>query len=351
MARSKVLLIEDNDEVRENVSDILELAGYEALTAADGKEGIKVAISQRPDAILCDIMMPDLDGYGVLKILGEREDTSTIPFIFVTAKSEQEDLRRGMNLGADDYVTKPFYKDELLRVLDVRIRKQRQRGGSTKLQAPTNWTGFLSSEALRQAMDQLTQGSVERVYKRGEAIFREGEAVRDVFILQAGFVKMDKSTDFDKRLIVYVFSPGELFGYPEVIAARPYEHEAVALTEVSLLHISAEKVRQRLASEPNIADFLLGCLAAGLLDADKRMLHQSYFAVRKRCADTLLLAESVFKDRSPWPMSREELSQWAGTAKETFIRSLTEFRDSGLVDVAGNKIRIVDADGLRDIPS
>jgi len=119
----KILLIEDNIEVRENTAEILELAGYEMLTAEDGKEGVRVAKSQLPDLVICDIMMPGLDGYGVLHILSRNAAISLIPFVFLTAKADKPDIRKVMNLGADDYITKPFEETELLDAIESRIKK------------------------------------------------------------------------------------------------------------------------------------------------------------------------------------------------------------------------------------
>ena len=107
----KILIIEDNPDVRENLSEILTLSGYEAETAENGRIGVDKAQKNAPDLILCDIMMPELDGYGVLHILSRHHQTADVPFIFLTAKAEKEDFRRGMSMGADDYIAKPF--DEL----------------------------------------------------------------------------------------------------------------------------------------------------------------------------------------------------------------------------------------------
>src|ERR1017187_8368209 len=104
----KVLIVEDNKTVRENISEILELAEYQVLTAENGKVGVDVAIKELPDIIVCDIMMPELDGYGVLHMLSKNPKTSSIPFIFLTAKADRVDFRKGMEMGADDYLTKPF---------------------------------------------------------------------------------------------------------------------------------------------------------------------------------------------------------------------------------------------------
>ncbi|MFT4738126.1 MAG: DNA-binding response OmpR family regulator [Paraglaciecola sp.] len=120
----KILLIEDNTDVRENIAEILELANFNVITAVNGKEGVDKAVNQQPDLIICDIMMPELDGYGVLHILSKNKNTAQIPFIFLTAKTEKDDFRRGMNMGADDYLTKPFEDTELLDAIESRLRKR-----------------------------------------------------------------------------------------------------------------------------------------------------------------------------------------------------------------------------------
>src|SRR5687768_6557413 len=119
----KILLIEDNPEVRENTSEILSLANYDVLVAENGKIGVDIAQRQRPDLIICDIMMPELDGYGVLHILSKNEETAGIPFIFLSAKAEKADVRKGMDLGADDYLTKPFDDTDLLNAIEARLKK------------------------------------------------------------------------------------------------------------------------------------------------------------------------------------------------------------------------------------
>src|SRR3954471_21001033 len=119
----KILIIEDNLEVRENTAEIIELSNYEVLTAENGKAGVEVALKELPDLIVCDIMMPVLDGYGAFHLLSKHKETATIPFIFLTAKSEKLDFRKGMEMGVDDYITKPFDGIELLNAIEVRLKK------------------------------------------------------------------------------------------------------------------------------------------------------------------------------------------------------------------------------------
>ena len=121
----KIVIIDDEIKLREAIVELFSFIGYQIIEAHDGLDGFDQVQLHRPDLIICDVMMPKLDGFGVLNILGKRPDTSGIPFVFLTAKAEIADFRRGMNLGADDYVTKPFYKDELLSVIETRLKKSK----------------------------------------------------------------------------------------------------------------------------------------------------------------------------------------------------------------------------------
>ena len=122
--KKKVLVIEDNTDIRENVVEILQLADFTVFEADNGKIGVELALKHLPDIILCDIMMPELDGYGVLYLLSKNAEAAAIPFIFLTAKAEKVDLRKGMEMGADDYLTKPFDDIELLNAIESRLKKK-----------------------------------------------------------------------------------------------------------------------------------------------------------------------------------------------------------------------------------
>ncbi len=120
---SKILIIEDEKALREEIADILRFEGFEVFQSDNGKDGIGIALEQKPDLILCDIMMPIMNGTDVLKNLMKSEDTRYIPFIFITALSERKDIREGMEMGADDYLIKPFSVNELLGSIKSRIDK------------------------------------------------------------------------------------------------------------------------------------------------------------------------------------------------------------------------------------
>jgi DNA-binding NarL/FixJ family response regulator len=119
----KILVIEDEPEMRRNITTLLRFKGYKPVAAENGRVGVDTARRERPDLILCDVMMPELDGYGVLRALQADADLSFIPFIFLTAKGEKEDLRSGMNLGADDYLTKPVGNEDLVNAIETRLQR------------------------------------------------------------------------------------------------------------------------------------------------------------------------------------------------------------------------------------
>lgn len=121
---TRILVIEDEISVRDNIQDILELEGFDLITAENGLLGVQMAQAERPDLIICDVMMPELDGYGVLEQLRQFPHTAIIPFIFLTAKANRTDFRQGMELGADDYLTKPFTPAELRKAITIRLEKQ-----------------------------------------------------------------------------------------------------------------------------------------------------------------------------------------------------------------------------------
>jgi DNA-binding NarL/FixJ family response regulator len=123
----KILIIEDEPEMRRNITSLLRFYGYNPVAAENGRAGIEAARREKPDLILCDVMMPELDGYGVLNALQSDAALARIPFIFLTAKGEKDDLRSGMDLGADDYLTKPVVNADLVRAIESRLRRSEQQ--------------------------------------------------------------------------------------------------------------------------------------------------------------------------------------------------------------------------------
>lgn len=152
-----ILLIDDNAEMADNISSILQLARYDVTYAPNGKAGVDLAKKNNPDLILCDIMMPELDGYGVVQILRNDPETANIPFIFLTCKTDKNDFRLGMNLGADDYITKPFDSVDLLKVIEMRLKKNELLKSLETQVNLSNAELLKTNKELKHANEQLEQ--------------------------------------------------------------------------------------------------------------------------------------------------------------------------------------------------
>ena len=345
----KILIIEDNQDVRENIAEILELSNYDVVTAENGKTGLKLAGELLPDLIICDVMMPELDGFGVLRILGQNPITSHIPFIFLTAKTEKSDFRKGMSLGADDYITKPFDDVELLNAIEVRLRKHEQ---FLKSQSP-NGTGFINPERGMEALMNLALDREERTYRKKDFIFKEGEYPKQVFFLNKGKIKTYKSNDDGKELIMSLYKDGDFMGFLPMLQSTTYPESAVALEDCTLSIIPQKDFFDLLHNNSSVASSFLQTLAQELVEKEEQLIDLAYNSVRKRVADALIRLQNRYREEGQqhFTMSilRDDLASIVGTAKETVIRTLSDFKDEGLIDIKGSKITIVENKKLENM--
>ena len=343
----KILVIEDNEEVRENLEEILELYGYDVIAADDGKLGVEKALAESPDLILCDVMMPKLDGFGVLNILSKRSQTADIPFIFLTAKTEKSDFRRGMNLGADDYITKPFFKDELLAVLETRLKKSerlRQKFDRTE----QGLTAFINEARGYDELKKLSKERKTKVLKRRENLFEEGDYPRYLYFVVRGKLKVFKTNEDGKEYIVNIHKEGEFFGYVDLLNDTKYTESAAAMEETEVSLIPKEDFISLMHANRDVSSQMIRMLANNVTDKEEQLLHLAYNSVRKRVAEAIVrLAE---KDDTPEiNILRDDLARIVGTAKESVIRMLTEFKDDGYIQIIDGTIKVTQLDKLRNL--
>src|SRR3954468_20662231 len=195
-----ILVIDDNNDIRENTAEILELAGYKTFTAENGKKGVELAIKEKPDIIICDIMMPELDGYGVLHLLRKNADTQNIPFIFLTAKIERTDFRKGMEMGADDYITKPFEEIELLNAIEIRLKKAAVLD-KNHAASETGISDFLKDVKGAGLIKQLSEKyNIEKIGKK-LTVYLEGRRPKYLFYVLKGKVKGFRNHEYGKEYI------------------------------------------------------------------------------------------------------------------------------------------------------
>ncbi len=345
MSKERLLIIEDNEEVRENLAEILELYGYETSQAPNGLEGVKTAIQFPPDMILCDVMMPELDGYGVLNLLAKNERTAGIPFIFITAKTETEDIRRGMNLGADDYITKPFYKDELLQVIKTRLAKAALRGGG----GLTSQHHLVDPERGSQKLEKaFTEVGRQKVFSQGTALVREGEFPHFIFRISKGNVHLSRSHEYGRDYIIAELGPGEIFGVPTVLEKTTYHYTARAASQVECQLLPTQNLLDLINTDRSVTEALMHLLAGRLMEHSERLVHQAYDSVRRRTALIVCDLHEKYAGK-PIELSRDELAQMVGTTKESVIRALSDFRREGLLTTEGKTIQVKEPKVLRGL--
>lgn len=347
-----ILIIEDNAEVRENTAEMLELASYRVLTASNGKEGVDLALRELPDLIICDIMMPVLDGYGVLHMLGRNPQTATIPFIFLTAKTDKADMRKGMELGADDYLTKPFTEIELLKAVETRLNKA-ELLKSTVGNDRQRLTQFLD-DASRLRGDKLVTSDREvRDYKKRQIIYTAGQRPHYLYYLNKGAVKLYKQNEDGKEFITHVLTPGEFFGVLALLEDKPYEESAEALEDVEVLLIPRQEFQQLIYGDASVSRMFIHLLASKLADKEEELLRLAYNSVRKRVADALLLIYDRYRkagqEQPALSIARDDLAHIAGTATESLIRTLSDFKSEKLIEIKDNRILIVNEKKLRNM--
>jgi len=291
----KILVIEDNNEIRENIGEILELADYEVSLAENGKRGVELAVSDNPDLILCDIMMPELDGYGVLHILAKKESTQRIPFIFLTAKAEHADLRKGMLLGADDYLTKPFDDIELLDAIESRLKKYDAIKKEYKPDAK-GLNKFISDVKTIQNLESFTSTLRPRLYKKRNEIFREGDYPNHFYLISYGKIKTIKTNEDGKELITGIYSANDYFGYEALLKETEHLDSAEAIEDSEIIQIPKIEFFELLYSNREIAQKFIKLLSNNVVEREQRLVDLAYNSVRQRTAGALI---EIFENLMP----------------------------------------------------
>ncbi len=346
-----ILIIDDHKDIRENIAEILSLDGYKTLQGEDGRKGVELAIANKPDLIICDIMMPELDGYGVLHLLKKNVDTQDIPFVFLTAKAERSDLRKGMDMGADDYITKPFDDFELLNAIETRLKKQEilkkkyegDNKGVNELMKQLQNSGLLKMD--------LESYDTHLVYKK-QMLYSEGKRPKYLYYLKSGQIKSYQTNDDGKEYITNLYAPGDFIGYVPLLEEHNYEDSADALKDSEVAIIPREEFVQLVFNDINIATKFIKLITINMKEKETRLLNLAYDSLRKRIAKALIDIHTKFNKKQigqTIDISRDDIAHYVGTATESLIRTLSDFKSEGLIEIKGGKIRIVNEPKLSDL--
>jgi hypothetical protein len=345
----KILLIEDSDDIRETTAEILELANYKVYTAENGKLGVEMAKQTKPDLVVCDIMMPVLDGYGVLHIFSQSDELQNIPFIFLTAKTERSDFRKGMEMGADDYLTKPFQEIELLNAIESRLKKIENRTNSFK-NTQEGIEVFFQRATKYTDLSSLSTDRKVNVIKKKQLIYSEGDEPIRFFFLKSGKVKTFQSNRDGKEFITGLYNTGDFFGHIAIIENCEYQESAEALEDCEMIGIPKQDFLALISCNQSVANQFIKMLANDIQEKEKQLTQIAYNSIRKRTADALVMLSKKYKNDSQenfsMKISRDNLASVVGTATESLIRTLSDFKSDGLIEINGSEIKILDANKL-----
>lgn len=347
--KKTILIIEDNQDIRESSTEILELANYNVLTAENGKIGVDLATKNKPDVILCDIMMPELDGYGVLYMLNKSPETAAIPFIFLTAKAERVDMRKGMEMGADDYLTKPFDDVELLNAIESRLQK-REKQHAFYSKSLEHLESLVSRVDGLAELKKLVADRKVRNIKKKQVIYYEGDQPSGLYLVLNGRVKTFKLSEDGRELLTAMYGPEEYFGVHALLLHEQYHETSEAVEDTSLCLLPKDMIEQLLGQYPDVGRQFIKILSNNLKDKEEQLLQLAYHSVRKRMAQVLLrLSSGSEPGNSALRISRDDLAAMAGMATETVSRTLSDFKDEGLIEKKGSQIVILDPKRLQNM--
>ncbi len=332
----KILVIEDNEQVRDNIAEILELANYQVCKAENGKEGMITAIKEAPDLILCDIMMPVLDGYGLLHLLKKNVALRNTPFIFLTAKADRTELRKGMDLGADDYLIKPFEDTDLLSAVETRLKKAEMVKISTE---DGKLSDFKKAVSENEIMQFLTEYRDVNIYKKKQILYSEGNRPLRLYYIRKGKVKTFKTNQDGKQLITGLYKEGDFLGYVPLMEGTSYRETAEAIEYTELIAIPKEDFLEVINTSREAVKKFTVLLTQNLSKMEEMLVRMAYNSLRKKVAEALIDVYSIYKANID--MSRQNLAAIAGTATESMIRTLNEFKLEKLIDINDGIITIL----------
>ena len=348
-----ILIIEDDIVLRETTAEILELENYKVVTAPNGKRGAEQAQIMLPDLILCDIMMPEMDGYELFEILSKDEQTKRIPFIFMSAKTEVKDIRKGMDLGADDYLTKPVSEELLLSAIGSRLAKFEllKNGVVAKDEAKEHENSLKGIENIEDLKNYFCDYGVSKTHKRGEVIYKEGEYSNNIFLVYKGKIKSFKIDEFGKELIINIHKGDDFLGLSAIIDNSYYYESIMAMENVEIIHVSKNILQQILENNHKLSLEIFQLINENLTEVKEQLLQMAYGSMRRKTAKTILKFANLMnhKPTNSINISRRDLAGVAGIATESLIRTLTDFKKKGILEIEGRNIRILDIEQLESI--
>lgn len=341
----RILIIENNVNLLSSYKEILKKAGFKVISALYGDTGINDAITKMPDLILCNTLVPYVDGFGVLAVLSKNPATAHVPFIFVSPTSKLANLRKGMDMGADDFIMHPFRDNQLIKAVEARFNKSKLRVHTTEILVDSPDNTLLSEKGIEQLQETILQSNLRRIKKK-QTLYYEGDYSQGIYFLKEGCIKTFKINSDGRELITNIYNSNSFIGLDYLMIDGPLCENAEAIECCSIYFITKKSILDLLKTDIELNHYIIKWLSNDLAHKKGRLVELAYESVRKRLSKVII---QLNKDSFPInkvEISRDELAGLAGVASETVSRILTDFKQLGLIERNGNFINITNHEGL-----
>lgn len=349
---STILIIDNNRDLREHTEEILQLANYTVISAENGKLGVELIRSKKPDLVLCDINMPEIDGYCVLRALNNMPERAGTPFVFMMENTDNKAIRKGMDLGADDFLTKPFSADNLLRVISTRLNK---RDLMKNLIEHKNYAvnSIMSEENIQKEIKTISNNqSIKKVRKKA-ILFTEGDTANYLYLIMSGKVKTFKSNDFGKELIIDIHKEGDFLGHFALLEDGTHKVSGMAIENSEIMIIPKQDFCNALYSNSDITMKFVKMMSKQFADVEEKLLKLAYDSARKRVAEAIVFVSKKYKTEAnkelTFCLQRENISALSGISPESVSRNLSSFKEEGLIETYNGNIKIKDLRKLESL--
>lgn len=349
---STILIIDDYQEFRDNVREILQLANYNVLSAENGKQGIELVRNHKPDLILCDINMPLFDGYCVLRALNNIPEKAEIPFIFMTENQEKNDFRKGMEMGADDYLVKPFTTDTLLKAVSIRLNKYDVMKNFIE-HKHQGLNGYTDENKIQKDIKNLSENKKIKKIKKKDILFNEGDPANFLYLIISGKIKTFKSNNFGKEFIIDIHKDGDFLGYFDLLEDSSHKVSAMAIENSEIAIIPKQDFCNALYSNSDITMKFVKMMSQQFSEMEEKLLKLAYDSARKRVAEAIIFVSKKYKSDGNnelcFCLHRENISALSGISPESVSRNLSSFKEEGLIETYNGTIRIKDLRKLESL--
>lgn len=340
--KKRILIIEDDPVLSNNIEELLLLAGYDVCNTDNGIKGLQLAREFNPHLVLSDILMPGTDGFSVLHAFRANHESSSVPIIMMTGKTDNSTFRQAMEKGADDFLFKPFKDIELLNAIERRLMKSEEtaRAVIPIFNSP--------NENVKQNnhLDQLLADAEEITAGKGEVIFAQGQAPNHVYFIAEGIVCTYRVNGNARVFASNLLTRDQLLGYQAVFDNEPRKEKAQALTNSVLKKIPVKHFKNAILNHPEISEYFLQYMSKALSYKEEEIMRVAYDSVRYRISKKLLELHEINNGQGV-DIPRIILAQSVGTSPETLARTLRELKDMQMITTSGKKIFIPDTGNFK----